>query len=70
MVENFWTTSSLLEKKKMWNSDVVTEEELDDNSAWMETSLRKSMCWVVAQSPQSKPSAQMATELKTMPIWN
>ena len=43
MVENFWMTGSLLEKKNMWNSDVVTEEELDYNSAWAEPSLRKSV---------------------------
>jgi hypothetical protein len=63
-------TGSVLEKKKMWNPDVVTKEELDDSSASMELILRKSMCWVVAQSPQSKPWALLATELKNMPIWN
>jgi hypothetical protein len=63
IVENFWMTSSLLEKKKMWNSNVVTEEELDDKSACIEPSLRKSLCWVVAGWSASKISAQMATKL-------
>jgi len=49
-------TDSLLEKKEMWNSDVVTEEELDDKSAWMESSLRKSgwLLKVHNQNPQFK----------------